>query len=118
MPLGSDHSLLDALPVGVWIGEIPDGRTAYANAAFRALFGEDARPALLDRSGQPVAEGAGPFARAFASGQRATVDGLVLHRSDGRTVHLLAIAEPRRGEDGTIDQVVVTYLDVTREVAA
>jgi PAS domain S-box-containing protein len=121
--------VLENLPVGVWVGRVPTGEVAYANREFRAILGMDAvvgvgiegAPAtygIFDRLGRPFPVEQLPFSRVVATGRPATVDGLVIHRPDGRRVDVRAFAFPDLAADGRLANVVVAFIDITQEVAA
>ncbi len=119
--------MLDDLPVGVWVGTVPDGRVAYTNRAFREILGMDAVawsvvedvPAtyhVRDRAGNPFPVGELPYSRVVAERRPLTVEGMVLHRADGSRVFLRAFAAPRFDDAGTLTHVVVSFIDITREI--
>jgi PAS domain S-box-containing protein len=120
--------ILDDLPVGVWVGTVPDGRAVYANRTFERILGtkvvpdrriEEAAPTynLVDREGRRYPFEKLPFARVVASGSPVVVDDLVLRRHDG-DVNVRAFGTPVRASDGALTHVIVAFIDITKEVAA
>jgi len=119
------HGLFDALPVGVLVLDAA-GTILLSNPAAQALFGRPAaqlqgrplrHPALgfapvgADGTALPVAER--PFERAVQS--RAPVRDVVLGESgpDGERVWLLVTAHPLRDAAGDVEQVILTFMDIT-----
>ena len=124
MDLGS---ILDDLPVAVWVGKVPDGSAAYTNRAFERILGAPVAASRLGdapqtygvfgRDGQPYPAERLPFARVIATGQAVMVDDMVARRPDG-SVNLRCFGSPLRDEAGALTHVIVAFLDITREVAA
>jgi signal transduction histidine kinase/CheY-like chemotaxis protein len=121
--------VLDNLPVGVWVGRALDGRVVYTNRAFGEILGMEAVAAvpiddapavygIFDRAGHPFPVDRLPFSQVLATGAPAVVDEIVIHRSDGRRVHVRAFGYPARDRDGQITHVVIAFIDITREVRA
>jgi PAS domain S-box-containing protein len=121
--------ILDDLPVGVWVGRVPDGQVAYANRAFRDMVGMDEVAEscvgdipdtyhLRDREGRRYPVERLAISQVMATGAPAVVDDLVVHRGDGRRVHLRAMGHPVRDEGGQLTHVIVAFLDITREAEA
>jgi two-component system cell cycle sensor histidine kinase/response regulator CckA len=126
----SDHDILLALgedlPVGIWVARVPDGELVYANrtcteimgitARYDARLGGFAEPHnLYTRDGAPYPHGKMPFVRALTERRVVIADDLMVRRSDGRQLDVRAIARP---VGNPMTHVVVTFLDVSREVAA
>jgi len=120
--------ILAHLPVGVWVGNVPDGSVAYANQAFEEILGRKAVPgipigdaptayALLDRQGRPYPVDQLPFGRVMATGRPTVVDDLVVRRGD-RDVSIRAFGSPKFDATGRLTHVIVAFIDITREVAA
>ena len=76
--------ILEALPVGVWVGRIPDGQAVYANPEFLRIMGmetvadspsraESPSYTVFDRSGMPYPIERLPFSLVAASGEAAMV---------------------------------------------
>ncbi len=98
----------------------PRGRFGYVNPALLAVLGREAASVL----GQPLSELAGPggsealrdvHRQVIEEGR--TVQGLELSldHSDGRRVHLVLSASPRRGPDGAPGGMVGLIKDVTEQ---
>jgi PAS domain S-box-containing protein len=126
---GPYNAVLDHLPIGIWVGRVPDGRVAYTNRAFVEITGIGAvadsqigdAPRIYgacDRAGRPYPVEALPFSRVVATDRGVMVDDIVLHHPYGRKVNLRAFGEPLRDSDGKTTHVIVAFLDITREVAA
>jgi PAS domain S-box-containing protein len=121
----SGDSVLDQLPLGIWVGSVPDAIATYANAAFREIVGIPAVASRLsdipttyrvfDRAGNPFPAEELPFSRALSTGANVVVEDMVLHRDDGRRVPLRAFASPLRDASGRITHVVVVFTDISRE---
>jgi PAS domain S-box-containing protein len=120
--------ILDDLPVGVWVGTVPDGRAAYTNRTFERILGMKAVPDrrieeaaatynIVDREGRPYPLEKLPFARVVASGSPTMVDDLVIRRPDG-DVNVRAFGSPMRASDGALTHVIVAFIDITKEVQA
>jgi len=120
--------ILAHLPVGVWVGKVPDGSVAYANHAFEEIMGRKAVPgipvgdapiayALLDRQGRPYPVDRLPFGRVLATSRPTVVEDLVVRRTD-RDVSIRAFGSPMFDATGTLTHVIVAFIDITREVAA
>ena len=121
-------SILAHLPVGVWVGNVPDGSVAYANNAFEEIMGRKAVPGvpigdapiaytLLDRQGRPYPASQLAFARVAATGRPTVIDDLVVRRAD-RDVNIRAFGAPIFEPTGRLTHVIVAFIDITREVAA
>jgi PAS domain S-box-containing protein len=122
-------SILDELPLGVWVGRVPDGAGMYANRAFRQILGREnvqesrigdvpETYSVFTRAGQPFPVERLPFSQVVATGQAVVVEDLVIHRPDGGRVNLRAFGQPVRDAAGTLVQVIVAFIDITREVQA
>jgi PAS domain S-box-containing protein len=120
-------SILDDLPVAVWVGKVPDGATVYTNRAFERILGAPVASSrfgdapqtygLFGRDGRPYPFESLPFARVLATGQPVTVDDLVARRPEG-DINVRFFGSPVFGEGGAVSHVIVAFLDITREVAA
>jgi signal transduction histidine kinase len=126
----SDHDILLALgedlPVGIWVARVPGGEVVYANRTYTDILGINARYDarsggyiepynVYTRDGAPYPERKMPFVRALAERRVVIADDLMILRSDGRRLDVRAIARP---VGNPITHVIVTFFDVTREVAA
>ena len=121
--------VLEALPVGVWVAQVPSGQVAYANPEFRNIMGMEAveesriqdAPAtygIFNLEGQPYPVDRLPFSRVVASGRAVTTSDMVIHRSDGRRVNIRAFAYPLAASSGDLTHVLVAFIDITKEVSA
>ena len=121
-------SILDDLPVAVWVGKVPDGATVYANRAFERILGAppvglsrlDDVPrtyGLSGRDGRPYPFENLPFVRVLATGHPVMVDDLVVRRPEGN-INIRCFGSPVHDEAGAVARVIVAFLDITREVAA
>jgi len=119
----------DELPVAIWMGRVPSGEVVYTNAAFREVLGIDppegaARGAFVEPygvhtlTGEPYPEDRMPFERVIAARATVVVEDIVIHRRDGRKVHLRVFAKPIFDAAGNITHVLEAFTDITREVEA
>ncbi|HET7501416.1 MAG TPA: response regulator [Kofleriaceae bacterium] len=130
MEVPSDHDILLALgedlPVGIWIARVPDGELIYANRTCTDILGFTARydsrlggfvepHNVCTRDGAPYPQNKMPFVRAMTERRVVIADDLAIRRGDGRQLDVRAIARP---VGNPLTHVVVTLLDVGREVAA
>ena len=115
-------TILDELPVGVWVGRAPDAEVSYANRAFRTILGMDAVKdsrvgdvsrtyRVFDRAGNPFPVDRLPFSRVMATGAIVEVDDMVIHRSDGVRVSIRAFGQPLRDAAGAISGAALVYHD-------
>jgi two-component system, cell cycle sensor histidine kinase and response regulator CckA len=122
-------SILEDLPVGVWVARAPGGELVYANRAFTEILGMPARedvgaggytPAyrLEDRDGRPYPEERLPFVQALRRRETIVVDDIVIARADGKRVFVRASGKPLFDGAGEIAQVVVAFIDISAEAAA
>ena len=126
-PMMDLASILDDLPVAVWVGKVPDGAMVYTNRAFERILGAPVassrlgdRPrtyGLFGRDGRPYPVENLPFSRVLATGQPVMVDDLVVRRPEGG-INVRCFGSPVRGEEGAVTHVIVAFLDITPEVAA
>ena len=118
------HALLAALHSGV-VQHAPDGRVLDANPAACRILGltvEQMRgkapldPAwtFLEEDGQPMARARHPVNQVLATG--AAVENLVIgmcHPHGPQTVWALCAAFALHGSDGALQEIVVTFYDIT-----
>ena len=118
------HALLAALHSGV-VQHAPDGRVLDANPAACRILGltvEQMRgkapldPAwtFLEEDGQPMARARHPVTQVLATG--AAVENLVIglcHPHGPQTVWALCAAFPLHASDGALQEIVVTFYDIT-----
>ena len=123
------RSILEALPVGVWVAQVPSGQVVYANPEFRNIMGMDAveesrirdAPAtygIFDLEGRPYPVDRLPFSQVVMTGRAVTVDDLVIQRADGRNVNVRAFAYPLFANGGDLTHVLVAFIDITAEMTA
>ncbi|HLG58915.1 MAG TPA: ATP-binding protein [Vicinamibacterales bacterium] len=123
------HWVLEALPVGVWVAQVPSGQVAYANPEFRKIMGMDpvaassirdapATYGIFDLDGRPYPVDRLPFSRVVMTGGAVTVDDLVIHRADGRKVNVRAFAYPLSTNGGDLTHVLIAFIDITAEMTA
>ncbi len=121
--------IADALPVGVWVARAPGGELVYTNAAFQEIMGQAARGdvaaggysepyGIYGIDGELYPEDKLPFVLALKERRLVVVDDLVIHRGDGRRVNVRAQARPMFDADGALYQVIIAFIDITKEVAA
>ncbi len=117
----------DDLPVAIWLGRVPSGETAYTNREFRQVLGlvpppDASRGAFVEPygvhtlEGDPYPEDRMPFERAVVARETVVVDDLVIHRRDGRHVHLRVFAKPIFDASGTMTHVLEAFVEITREI--
>jgi PAS domain S-box-containing protein len=121
--------ILEALPVGIWVAQVPSGQVVYANPEFRNIMGMDAveesriRDApdtygIFDLEGLPYPVERLPFSRVVMTGRAVTVEDLVIHRADGRNVNVRAFAYPLSANGGDLTHVLIAFIDITAEMTA
>jgi two-component system, cell cycle sensor histidine kinase and response regulator CckA len=110
-------SILEELPLGVWVARAPGGELVYANAAFARIVGKaDGRYRFEDREGRPFPEERLPFAQASRRREAVVVDDLVVVREDGGRVFVRAFCKAFLGAAREVSHVVVAFRDITAEV--
>lgn len=113
----------EGMPIAVWVGDAPGGRTLWVNDYFERLMGaraEDPGRAgelvgfnrVYDRVGRPLPAHETPFARAVATRNAVTAHDMVIHRDDGSRIHISAWARPIFA-DGQVSAVVVAFADMS-----
>ena len=122
-------SVLDDLPLGLWVGQVPSGKQVYVNRAFRSILGLDTTSGhgvtgmaeahgVFDRQGRPYPADRLPYSQALATGRPVMVDDMVVHRPDGQRVYLRAFATPTSDVVDGHGHIVVAFSDITVEVQA
>jgi signal transduction histidine kinase/CheY-like chemotaxis protein len=122
-------SIADGLPCGVWVATAPEGRFVYSNQAFEEIMGMGPVPEVgVGEYTQPYGIYGGdgalypeqrlPFVRALQQRTTVVVDDLVIHRRDGRRVHVRAVGKPMTDDSGTITHIAIAFFDITREIEA
>jgi PAS domain S-box-containing protein len=123
------RGIADALPVGIWVAHAPGGEFFYANQMFSEIMGQTAlsdvaageysQPyGIFGKDGKLYPEDELPFPRVLRERKPVVVDDIVVHRPDGTRVHVRAQARPVLDEAGTVVQVIVAFIDITREAEA
>lgn len=116
----------DELPVAIWMGRVPSGEVTYTNREFRHVLGIEPPPGAARGTfvapygvhtidGAPYPEERMPFERVIAARATVVVDDMVIHRRDGRKVHLRVFAKPLFDAEGTMTHVLEAFIDITRE---
>jgi two-component system cell cycle sensor histidine kinase/response regulator CckA len=126
LPLDLALSVMQDLPLGLWVARIPDGEVCYVNRAFREIMGMgpvtgtgiDRAPEvyrIFDRQGRPFPVEKLPFCRALAARAPVVVEDLVIHRDDGRKVDLRAFANPVFPPGSNAGYITVAFTDISHE---
>jgi two-component system cell cycle sensor histidine kinase/response regulator CckA len=121
------RSILEELPVAIWVARAPGGEFVYANAAFAEILGMEARDDVRadeytpvyhieDRAGRPFPEERLPFVQAQRLRESVAVDDIVIARGDGTRVFVRAVGKPLFDAAGAIGHVIVAFTDITGEV--
>jgi PAS domain S-box-containing protein len=119
----SDPELLDALPMGVLVLDAA-GTILRVNPVAQEVLGHptdqlrgrsflDSLFAAVDEDGTPIPPGQRPLVRALSSGAPLRDVVVGMRRPDGERVWLLEAVCPRRDEAGAVEQVIVTFMDIT-----
>ena len=109
---GADGRVVDANPVACQV-------TGLALDALRGRVSTDPYWTFLEEDGSPMPHERYPVAQVLASGQPLTNFVVGLQRPDReRPIWVLCNAYPARGAQQAIEQVIVTFVDVTERVAA
>ncbi|MBL8957345.1 MAG: response regulator [Myxococcaceae bacterium] len=126
LSLEATSGILRGLPVGVFVARAPGGEHLYTNEAFDEIMGmgpADGAKAgsysqpygIFTRDGLPYPEEGLPFAKALKARAVVMVDDIVIHRRDGKRVHVRAYGKPLFGANDVIEAVMVTFFDITGE---
>ncbi|MFC3125601.1 HWE histidine kinase domain-containing protein [Pseudoroseomonas globiformis] len=120
---GRLRAVLEQMPVGVVLAEMPNGRLVFRNARAAEILG---RPLELDaplpmqtafsalrRDGLPYEAEDMPIARALRLGESVVAEPMLYRRGDGAMVALEMSAAPVRSGSGQTLMVVCTFHDVT-----
>ncbi|PKN13710.1 MAG: hypothetical protein CVU69_00615 [Deltaproteobacteria bacterium HGW-Deltaproteobacteria-4] len=122
-------TLLNNLPIGVFMAEVPSGKPLVVNDAAVQLLGREIIP---DASRQNLAEVYKAFKQGShqpypaeempillgMKGVRSHVDDMVIERPDGSEVLLEIIGSPVKDEQGKIWASLVNFSDITARKAA
>lgn len=120
--------ILDALPIALWVGRVPDGSAAYVNKEFERVMLmpvvasaeiEEAPKAygICTRDGEPYPVDQLPFSRVAAERVPVVIDDIVLRRPSG-DIDIRAFGSPVHDDSGNITHVLVAFFDITAEVRA
>jgi len=121
------QTVLDQLPVGVFVAEAPSARIIYFNREAVRLLGRSptavsvtdySAHALIHADGTPFAPAEYPMVRAVTRREVLERERLRYRRPDGRIIHLAISAAPIVEADGTVAFGVVSFEDVSRELEA
>jgi PAS domain S-box-containing protein len=121
--------ILEDLPVGVWVRDLPNGRLVYANRELRRIMGidtvaestiDDAATTyrIFDRAGNRYPVERLPFSLVGARQKPVLVDDMVIHRPDQQKVNVRCVGYPAFDSEKNLTHVVVAFLDITKEVKA
>ncbi len=128
----SEHALLqqllEQLPVGVAIAEVPSGRLLFHNEEAVRLLGHPlleaadyhgyARYGALHGDGTPYRPDEYPIARAVLRAETVDREIMAYRRGDGVITSFEVSAAPVRQPDGTVTRAVSTFQDVSGRLAA
>ncbi len=117
------RSILDQMPLGVVIAEVPSGRVIFQNPGFAEIWGEGV-PAPTSITEYGIWRGTGPadvsytpetwpLARSVLSGDRIVNEECELCLKDGRHRTFSISSAPVRDESGRVYGAVSTFIDVT-----
>jgi signal transduction histidine kinase len=116
------YTILDGLPIGVFVGEAPSGRGIYLNPAGRALLGvaiSDTGIADYSRayhvfrsSGEVYPPDELPLARAIREGETRSADDLWIRHGD-HEVPLRVTATVLRDENGNVTHGIAIFEDLS-----
>jgi len=119
----------DELPVAIWMGRVPSGETVYTNRAFREVLGLEPPPGVQrggfvepygvhTLEGAPYPEDRMPYELVLRARDLVVLDDLVIHRRDGRKVHIRVFAKPIFDDAQNLIYVLEAFTDISREVEA
>jgi PAS domain S-box-containing protein len=121
------QTVLDQLPVGVFVAEAPSARIIYFNREAVRLHGGSLIAAsvddytehgLLHDDGTPFSPDEYPIVRAVTRREVLERERHRLRRPDGRIIPLAISAAPIVDADGTVAFGVVSFEDISQELAA
>lgn len=129
-PLSTEllSSVIDDLPLGLCVTR-PSGEVIYTNRAYMSILGLEKVPdttirtaqevyGIFDRQGRPYPIEKLPLSRVLAERRAVVVDDLVVHRPDGRKVHLRAFGTMLGQPSQPPEHLVFAFMDVSDEVRA
>ena len=120
--------LLEHLPFGVFLSNAGTGETLLVNGAGKELLGDATNAVLMRNSpeylsaffrpdGQPYPKQEFPLDMTLSTGQVATKDDILMHRTDGRDIFIRAtsalVQQDTSGEKGT--DTILILEDITKE---
>jgi diguanylate cyclase (GGDEF)-like protein/PAS domain S-box-containing protein len=115
--------ILDQLPSGVVVADLPSGRLNYLNQVASSLLGEGMHAVgavpdfgsfhFTDQSGQRIPADELPLARTLRYGERTLTRDLVYHRRDGATLDLALTTAPVYDSDGVARTAVGVVHDIS-----
>lgn len=119
--------IIEAVPGGV-VHVAPDGSIQRANAEALRILGfrfddvakryiSDWTPVTLHEDGSPCPLDDYPVAKALSTGKPAGPVTIGIRRPDGQVAWAVFRAVPVEGDDGKLEGVVVTFLDITERRA-
>jgi len=116
-------AILDALPVGVIVGEAPSGRLTFSNRGVRAVFGFETHPSqsvadydeweAYDEEGRRIPGHEFPMARVLATGEPS--EGEYRFVRDGGAAWLRIVGAPIVDRAGRLSGGVVAAVDVDEQ---
>jgi PAS domain S-box-containing protein len=121
------QSVLERLPIGIFVVRPPDGTLVLSNAAAARIWRTDSFPArgedrgrmlkVMWPDGRPMSADEWPIVRALRGEVVQGLDARI-ERRDGTLGWVNISATPVLGDDGAVEVAVATVLDVTAEKAA
>lgn len=121
-------AVLDQLPSGVILAEAPSGRLLTGNRAMQEIFRHELLPAEevdeyrqyrgFHPDGRPYEAHEWPLARSIVHGETVDREQIEIGRGDGTRGVIRVSSTPVRDDDGIVVAAVVTFDDITSEVAA
>ncbi len=116
-------TILEQLPSGVVLADIPSGKLSWQNQAARAMLGRElrgidsyhdyARYHFVDASGASVPAEALPLARSVVQREATHSEDLTYLRADGRRIHFAITSAPIVDQDGEARLAVAVMHDVS-----
>jgi len=115
------RAILENMPAGVIVAEVPSGKPVYRNAKAANLFDGDASPHIqgmeqhfhaLGSDKEVLPEEGLPLMRAIEKNEVVKEEEFLYHKANGETVPLSVNAAPIRDEDGVVRLAVSVYHDI------
>ena len=118
--------LLNNLPVGVYIAEVPSGKPILTNKKAVELVGREFDPHVgaqeytktyeaTYHDGKPYPAKEHPIFITIQKGEPAKKDDIVINREDGSKIALKVQTIPVFGENGVMISVIAVFDDITKE---